>query len=366
MPRPEKPPLPDYFANLILWPAVSRVDDKGKVSLGMQGDVVPRMWVVEPDRAWPVTGTPAGEVLRMLKPCGGVAMVTLPWDWVGDDDSGRKHPATEPVASPKARGPESAPASALAALAALATPVADWPGGVAKVVRGPLAGAGSWTHEYGEPGNTGCSDDRAVRGPLDVLWYGEPGPGGWSAGTTVPRPRWLSAGGCSSRARKSVMAYDAYNGVELWVRPIKGARRAGMSRNCSNLAADANSLYVAVGAQCLRLDATSGENAADLPPARRFGPFSGGACPARRRYYRRCHNSGGPRQTQSSPRSLGVRRPRRRAAVRQPAQRAGVRRRGRHGADAVGARRQQHRSADHLHWWRAGVLHRAGRDQGPA
>ena len=39
-----------------------------------------------------------------------------------------------------------------------------------------LPGAGGWTHQYAEPGNSACSDDQRVQGNLGVLWYGEPGP----------------------------------------------------------------------------------------------------------------------------------------------------------------------------------------------
>ncbi|MBN2270693.1 MAG: PQQ-binding-like beta-propeller repeat protein, partial [Sedimentisphaerales bacterium] len=46
----------------------------------------------------------------------------------------------------------------------------------ATIKRGRLPGAGRWTHQYGEPGNTACSDDRVVAGPMGLLWFGEPGP----------------------------------------------------------------------------------------------------------------------------------------------------------------------------------------------
>ena len=45
-------------------------------------------------------------------------------------------------------------------------------------VRGPLEGAGSWTHQYADPHNTACSGDELVSGPLGILWFGEPGPQG--------------------------------------------------------------------------------------------------------------------------------------------------------------------------------------------
>ncbi|MFP6611543.1 MAG: PQQ-binding-like beta-propeller repeat protein, partial [Pirellulales bacterium] len=43
-----------------------------------------------------------------------------------------------------------------------------------KRVRPELAEAGSWTHQLGDAGHTGSSDDGALKGPLGVLWYGPP------------------------------------------------------------------------------------------------------------------------------------------------------------------------------------------------
>ena len=47
------------------------------------------------------------------------------------------------------------------------------PRAMRKTVRGALEGAGNWTHQYGDPGNTSCSDDRLVRGTLGMLWFNE-------------------------------------------------------------------------------------------------------------------------------------------------------------------------------------------------
>ncbi len=41
--------------------------------------------------------------------------------------------------------------------------------------RSGLDGSGQWTHQYAEPGNSACSGDRLVKGPLTVQWFGEPG-----------------------------------------------------------------------------------------------------------------------------------------------------------------------------------------------
>jgi hypothetical protein len=49
---------------------------------------------------------------------------------------------------------------------------------VEQKVRPNLEGEGRWTGQYANPGNTGCLEDRLVKGPFRVLWYGEPGPAG--------------------------------------------------------------------------------------------------------------------------------------------------------------------------------------------
>ena len=49
-------------------------------------------------------------------------------------------------------------------------------GAWAKISRGALPGAGSWAHQYAEPGNTACTQDQLVKGPMGILWFGRPDP----------------------------------------------------------------------------------------------------------------------------------------------------------------------------------------------
>ncbi len=138
----------------------------------------------------------------------------------------------------------------------------------AKFVRGPLEGAENWTHQYGDAGNAGSSQDRAVKCPLGMLWFGDPGPD-----VVVNRHRGTAAplvvkGRTFLQGNNYIVAFDPYNGVKLWERDIPGAYRVNMARDCSNLAATEDSLFVATGTQCLRLDAATGETQAtyDMPP----------------------------------------------------------------------------------------------------
>jgi outer membrane protein assembly factor BamB len=127
-----------------------------------------------------------------------------------------------------------------------------------KIVRGPLPGAGKWTHEYADAANTTCSDDRFVKCPLGLLWYGDPGP----FKTTSRHKRAtspLSVNGIFFVASENIVrAYDAYNGLKLWDVNIPNVVRTDVSGESGNLAADENSFYVATGNKCLRLDAETG------------------------------------------------------------------------------------------------------------
>ena len=42
--------------------------------------------------------------------------------------------------------------------------------------RGRLRGAADWSHQHANAGNTASSGDTRVRGPLGLLWFGDPGP----------------------------------------------------------------------------------------------------------------------------------------------------------------------------------------------
>ena len=139
------------------------------------------------------------------------------------------------------------------------------------LTRGTLPGAGNWTHQYGEPGNTANSGDKLVKGGLGVLWYGDPGPGQMvnrHQGAVGP----LAVNGrLFVQGETSLMAYDAYNGLFLWEQENPEATRTGVFQNNApgNLAASEDRLFHMVRDKVLEHDAATGQIKAthNLPPS---------------------------------------------------------------------------------------------------
>jgi len=125
--------------------------------------------------------------------------------------------------------------------------------------RAALEGSGEWSHQYGDAANTACSGDELVTGELTVQWFGRPGPRPMlDRGARNPAP--LSAGGrMYIQGDRRLFGLDAYNGAILWTLEIPDLRRSNMPRDCSNMAADADALYVAIEDRCWRVDGQSGE-----------------------------------------------------------------------------------------------------------
>lgn len=195
-----------------------------------------------------------GKLARHLKPCGGAICLGMPSNAPGKNNE---------IYSEKLQ-------QCLAQLELGKCRVSETNGLWATLKRGPLAGAGKWTHQYAEPGNTACSDDMALGGPLGLLWFGEPGTAPMVNRHDAAAAPLAVNGKLFIQGENIVMAYDSYNGSLLWKRTLPGAMRTRLKRTeCSNLAASENSFFVAVGDKCLRLDAETGRTRAtyNLPAA---------------------------------------------------------------------------------------------------
>lgn len=86
---------------------------------------------------------------------------------------------------------------------------------------GALPGAADWTHQYGDVANTVKSNDKRVKLPLGVLWFG-----GNSNADVLPRhghgpPEQVVGGRLFIQGINSLSARDVYTGRVLWKRTFK-------------------------------------------------------------------------------------------------------------------------------------------------
>jgi outer membrane protein assembly factor BamB len=140
---------------------------------------------------------------------------------------------------------------------------------VATARRGPLPGAGDWSHLFADAGNTACSQDAMAQGPVDLQWFGRPGPRRMvdrHDKNTAPLYR---NGRLFVSGDNYLVAVDAYNGTVLWERDVPDSVRLGAFKNAGNMAASDDALYVASGSDCIGLDAATGRHRLTLsvPPA---------------------------------------------------------------------------------------------------
>jgi outer membrane protein assembly factor BamB len=204
--------LPKYFSPLILWNA-------------SQGSQTSSREIVE--------------CFRMLRPYGGRALFSRPLAEI-----------KKMVAAAGLQGFEISTAGKYTSL----------------IRKGPLKGAGSWTHQYGNSANTVVSEDDLVRSPLGLLWFGGP-----SNSKVLPRhghgPNPQVAGGrLIIEGPDMLRAIDVYTGRLLWEKELPGvgkfydntAHQPGANSIGSNYVTLAEDIYVLHEGKCLRLDAANG------------------------------------------------------------------------------------------------------------
>ena len=175
------------------------------------------------------------EIMRCLRPCGGMLILAAPMD------SGQDMPQWGQTFSSQWE----------------TTRQGDLTWGYLR--RGGLDGSGEWTHQYAEPGNSACSGDDLVHAPLTVQWFGEPGPRDMidrhhrNVAPLFKDGRLFVLGDCV------VFAVDAYNGTILWRADVPDSRRLGSFLDCGNMAVDDRVLYVAAEDGCHALDVQRGQ-----------------------------------------------------------------------------------------------------------
>ena len=129
----------------------------------------------------------------------------------------------------------------------------------ATVRRGPLPGAGQWTHVRADLGNTACSGDSFVGERFRVLWFGRPGPAlmvdrHWRGTSPLYKDGRLVIPG-----QDRVICVDAYNGAVTWQLNISNASRIAMMRDAGWLVLGGHDVYAAAENKCMKIDASSGE-----------------------------------------------------------------------------------------------------------
>jgi len=185
----------------------------------------------------------AAEVYRVLRPCGGVVVL------VGQQGK------TDPPAMEK-WGRGAIPGWKLV------EGTGAFPVGMAR--RGPLEGAGQWTHFYADPGNSASSGDTLPPGPVDIQWFGRPGPRRMVDRHEKNVAPVYKDGRLFISGDNYVLAVDAYNGTVLWEHDLPDSIRLGAFKHCGSMAATDDCLYIASADACAAFDVASGERKPDL------------------------------------------------------------------------------------------------------
>ena len=125
--------------------------------------------------------------------------------------------------------------------------------------------AGKWTHQYADPANTVCSNDKIVRGNLTMHWYRDfdfPTPSRHGRG---PAPL-FDRGVLVYEGLDGLIGVDAYNGSELWRYSLPGVLRAydgdelmGLAGTGSNYCMGDGSVFAAYKDRCVQIDAKTGQ-----------------------------------------------------------------------------------------------------------
>jgi len=195
------------------------------------------------------------EILRVLRPCGGVAILGQ-------------------SAAFAARGGKLERPALDAWLKQ--TGSAEWrtdegDGLWASLRRGRLPGSGEWTHMYADPANTACSGEERVRDPMEVQWFGPPGPRPMIDRHHRAMPPLVKDGRLFVPAEDRVFAVDAYNGTLLWEAELPASTRLAAPKDSGFMAVADDLLYVADPKCCRALDVATGKETVRFPVPEALG-----------------------------------------------------------------------------------------------
>jgi outer membrane protein assembly factor BamB len=143
---------------------------------------------------------------------------------------------------------------------------------VVMVRKGPLPGAGNWTHEHGDAGNTRVAKDKIVKAPLGLLWFGGPSHEGiLPRHGHGPQPQVID-GRCIIEGIDMLRAIDIYTGRLLWEAKLPGVgffynnllHQPGANASGGNYVCMSDGIYVVYGASCIRLNPEDGKQMAEF------------------------------------------------------------------------------------------------------
>ena len=137
--------------------------------------------------------------------------------------------------------------------------------------RGPLEGAGLWTHQNSDAANTLCSADELVRGPLEVSWYRDGVLEIPDRHAQSPAPL-FDRGFLVVEGVHGVCTLDAYSGRTRWVYPIPDIladwdgvhHDVGVGDTGSNFCLGDDAVFVRTGRRCLKIDLATGNKVAEF------------------------------------------------------------------------------------------------------
>jgi len=127
----------------------------------------------------------------------------------------------------------------------------------AKLRREALPGGGEWTQLYANAGHTACSGD-AIQGPMTLQWFGEPGPRRIVDRHHRPMSPLAKDGRIFVPADDAVIAVDAFNGAMLWETDVPHSRRIGAMKNSGQMLIEGKDLFVAAEDECWVIDTATG------------------------------------------------------------------------------------------------------------
>jgi outer membrane protein assembly factor BamB len=131
---------------------------------------------------------------------------------------------------------------------------------------GSPPGSGEWTHEDGNAGRSLVAQDKRVKSPLDVLWFG----GAidmlypeWDFTHSRPPSALVAGGRMFFQVFPDLHAVDIYTGRPLWTRRLPGTEITSRRRNVPYATAK-DRLYVVAGDAIAGIDPATGATVSEI------------------------------------------------------------------------------------------------------